>query len=149
MMKIGKLLRKLCSLRSCFLILPPGALPPQGIKGAMKRDVSKHWCTLQWCASKGWVIAHENWTSCWYGWHIWHYCTKMKPNQPVRWLMSWLIKKQHWDIPCHFILWNIRNCHCNCIWWLGAWISIYFSFLWDFINHPFPCTHLWHATPCG
>ena len=64
MIKIGELLRKLWSLRSCFLILPPGALVPQGIKGAVKRDVSKHWCTLQWCASRGWVIAHENWTSC-------------------------------------------------------------------------------------
>ena len=63
MIKIGELLRKLWSLRSCFLILPPGALAPQGIKGAVKRDVSKHWCTLQWCASRGWVIAHENWTS--------------------------------------------------------------------------------------
>ena len=38
MIKIGELLRKLWSLRSCFLILPPGALTPQGIKGAMKRD---------------------------------------------------------------------------------------------------------------
>ena len=62
--KIGELLRKLWSLRCCFLILPPGALTPQGIKGAMKRDVSKDWCTFQWCASRGWVIAHENWTSC-------------------------------------------------------------------------------------
>ena len=44
--------------------MPPGALTPQGIEGAMKRDVSKHWCTLQWCASRGWYIAHENWTSC-------------------------------------------------------------------------------------
>ena len=64
MIKIGELLRKLWSLRSCFLILPPVALAPQGIKCAVKRDVSKHWCTLQWCASRGWVIAHENWTSC-------------------------------------------------------------------------------------
>ena len=40
MIKIGELLRKLWSLRSCFLILPPGALTPQGIEGAMKRDVS-------------------------------------------------------------------------------------------------------------
>ena len=64
MIKIGELLRKLWYLRSCFNILPPGALTPQGIKGAMKRDVSKHWCTLQWCASRGWFIAHENWTSC-------------------------------------------------------------------------------------
>ena len=40
------------------------ALTPQGIEGAMKHDVSKHWCTLQWCASRGWFIAHENWTSC-------------------------------------------------------------------------------------
>ena len=31
-------------------------LTPQGIGGAMKRDVSKQWCTLQWCASRGWVI---------------------------------------------------------------------------------------------
>ena len=31
--------------------------------GEMKCDVSKHWSTLQWCASRGWVIAHENWTS--------------------------------------------------------------------------------------
>ena len=53
----------LWSSRSCFLILPPGALTPHGIEGAMKRDVSKHWCTLQWCASRGWFIAHENWTS--------------------------------------------------------------------------------------
>ena len=65
MIKIGVLLRKLWSLRSCFNILPPGALTPQGIEGAMKHDVSKHWCTLQWCASRGWFIAHENWTSCW------------------------------------------------------------------------------------
>ena len=64
MVKIGELLRKFRSLRSCFHILPPGALTPQGIEGAMKRDVSKHWCILQWCASRGWVIAHENWTSC-------------------------------------------------------------------------------------
>ena len=62
--KIGELLRKLWSLRSCFNILPPGALTPQGIEGAMKRDVSKHWCTLQWCASRGWFIAHEKWTPC-------------------------------------------------------------------------------------
>ena len=46
MIKIGELLRKLWSLRSCFNILPPRALTPQGIEGAMKRDVSKHWCTL-------------------------------------------------------------------------------------------------------
>ena len=64
MIKIGELLRKLWSLRSCFHILSPGALTPQGIEGAMKRDVSKHWCTLQWCASRGWFIAHENWTLC-------------------------------------------------------------------------------------
>ena len=72
MIKIGELLRKLWSLRSCFLILPPGAFTPQGIKGAVKRDVSKHWCTLQWCASRGWVIAHENWTSCirWTEWFV-------------------------------------------------------------------------------
>ena len=63
MIKIGELLRKLWSVRRCFLILPPGALTPQGIEGAMKCDVSKHWCTLQWCASRGWVIAHEDWTS--------------------------------------------------------------------------------------
>ena len=42
MIKIGDLLRKLWSLRSCFNILPPGTLTPQGIEGAMKRDVSKH-----------------------------------------------------------------------------------------------------------
>ena len=65
MIKIGELLRKLWSLRSCFLILPPGALTPQGIEGATKRDVSKHWYAIQWCASRGWFIAHENWTS-WY-----------------------------------------------------------------------------------
>ena len=63
MVKIGELLRKLRSLRSCFRILPPGAFTPQGIEGAMKHDMSKHWCTLQWCASRGWYIAHENWTS--------------------------------------------------------------------------------------
>ena len=63
LIKIGELLRKLWSLRSCFNILPPGALTPQGIEGAMKRDMSKHWCTLQWCASRGWFIAHGNWTS--------------------------------------------------------------------------------------
>ena len=62
MIKIGELLRKLWSLRSWFLILAPEALTPRGIEGAMKRDVSKHWCTLQWCASRGWFIAHENWT---------------------------------------------------------------------------------------
>ena len=56
MITIGELSRKLWSLRSCFLILPPGALTPQGVEGATKRDVSKHWCTLQWCASRGWVI---------------------------------------------------------------------------------------------
>ena len=56
MLKIGELLRKLWSLRSCFLILPPGALTPQGIEGAIKRDMSKHWCTLQWCASRGCYI---------------------------------------------------------------------------------------------
>ena len=55
---------KLWSLRSCFLILPPGALSPQGIEDAMKCDVSKHWCTLQWCANRCWFIVHENWTSC-------------------------------------------------------------------------------------
>ena len=64
MIKIGQLLRKLWSFRSCFLILPPGTLIPQGIEGATKRDMSKHWCTIQWCASRGWFIAHENWTSC-------------------------------------------------------------------------------------
>ena len=57
------IIKKLWSLRSCLLILPPGALTPQGIEGAIKRDVSKHWCTLQWCASRGWVIAYSNWTS--------------------------------------------------------------------------------------
>ena len=40
MIKIGELLRKLWSLRSCFLILPPGALTPRGIEGATKRDVT-------------------------------------------------------------------------------------------------------------
>ena len=35
-----ELLRKLRSSRSCLLILPPGALTPQGIEGAMKRDVT-------------------------------------------------------------------------------------------------------------
>ena len=64
MIKIGELLRKLWTLRSCLLILSPGALTPHGSEGAMKRDVSKHWCTHQWCASRGWVIAHKNWTSC-------------------------------------------------------------------------------------
>ena len=64
MIKIGELLRKLWSLRSCFLILPWGALTPQGIEGATKRDASKHRCAIQWCASRGWFIAHENWTSC-------------------------------------------------------------------------------------
>ena len=39
--KIGELLRRLWSLRSCFLILPPGALTPQGTEGAMKLDVTK------------------------------------------------------------------------------------------------------------
>ena len=34
MIKIGELLRKLWSLRSCFNILPPRALTPQGIEGA-------------------------------------------------------------------------------------------------------------------
>ena len=66
MIKIGELLRKLWASGSCFIILPPRALTPQGIEGAMKRDVSKHWRTLQWCASRGWVIAHDNWTS----WHL-------------------------------------------------------------------------------
>ena len=70
--KICELLRKLWSLRSCFLILPPGALAPQGIEGAVKRDVSKHWWILQWCASRSWVTAHENWATWqiqiyWYG----------------------------------------------------------------------------------
>ena len=65
MIKIGELLRRLWSLRSCFNILPTGSLTPQGIEGAMKRDVSKHWCTLQWYASRGWFMAHENWMS-WY-----------------------------------------------------------------------------------
>ena len=32
MITIGELLRKLWSLRSCFLILPPGALLPMGLK---------------------------------------------------------------------------------------------------------------------
>ena len=62
--KIGELLRKIWSLRSCFLILPPGALTLQGAEGVLKRELSKHWCTLQWCASRGWFIAHANWTSC-------------------------------------------------------------------------------------
>ena len=64
MIKICELLWKLWSFRSCFLILPPGALTLQCIEGVMKRDVSKHWCTFQWCASRGWFIAHENWTPC-------------------------------------------------------------------------------------
>ena len=75
MVKIGELLRKLWSLRSFFNILPPGALTSQGIEGAMKRDVSKHWCTLQWCASWGWFIAHENWTS-WCDLEIWRITLK-------------------------------------------------------------------------
>ena len=50
MVKIGELLRKY-GFKKLLPILPPGALTPQGIEGAMKRDVSKHWCTLQWCAS--------------------------------------------------------------------------------------------------
>ena len=58
MIKIGEFLRKVWSLRNCFLILPPGALAPQGIKGAVKRDVSKHWCTLQWCASREVELLH-------------------------------------------------------------------------------------------
>ena len=55
---IGELLRKLWSLRSSFLILPPGALTPQGIDNAMKPGDSNHWCTLQRCASRGWFIGH-------------------------------------------------------------------------------------------
>ena len=58
------IIKEVLSLRSCFLILPSGALTPQGIEGARKRDMSKHWCTLQWCANRGWFIAHGNWTSC-------------------------------------------------------------------------------------
>ena len=44
--------------------MPPGAPTPEGIEGAMKRYMGEYWCTLQWCASRGWVIAHEDWTSC-------------------------------------------------------------------------------------
>ena len=39
-----------------------GTYSPE-IEGAMKHDVSKHWCIFQWCASRGWFIAHKNWTS--------------------------------------------------------------------------------------
>ena len=45
--------------------MPPGDLTLHGIECAMKRDVNKHWCTLQWCASRGWFIAHEKWKSWW------------------------------------------------------------------------------------
>ena len=92
MIKIGELLRKLWSLRSCFNILPPGALTPQGIEDAMKRDVNKHWCTLQWCASRGWFIAHDNWTSCWGigGWLTWN------ERDVSRWPWPWL-----WPIGNH------------------------------------------------
>ena len=89
MIKIGELLRKLWSLRSCFLILPSGALTSQGMEGAMKRDVSKHWCTLQWCASGSSSIAHENWT-LWWKWYIAHVASKLlfhsekRPGYAVR-----------------------------------------------------------------
>ena len=94
MIKIGESLRKLWSWRSCFLILPPGAPTPQGIEGAMKRDVSKHWCTLQWCARRGWVIAHENWTS----WGL------RPANERCRYkvtpsLIGWA---QTWNQPCMY-----------------------------------------------
>ena len=83
--KIGELLRKLWSLRSCFLILPPGPHTPHGIEGAMKRDVSKHWCTLQWCASRGWFIAHENWTSWqWYALYVSLYSRYINPCKQRR-----------------------------------------------------------------
>ena len=87
--KIGLSLRKLWSLRSCFLILPPGALTPQGTEDARKRDASKHWCTLHWCASRGWFIAHENWTSWQFLYNLcyiymlmlyWHPCTSLACN---------------------------------------------------------------------
>ena len=71
--KMGELLRKFWSSRSCFLILPPGALTPQGSEGTMKPEVRKHWCTLQWCASRCWFIAHENWTSCMLIFYAIHY----------------------------------------------------------------------------
>ena len=64
MIKIGELLIKVLSFSSGFLILSPRVPTPQGIEGAMKCDVSKRWCTLHWCASGGWFITHENWTSC-------------------------------------------------------------------------------------
>ena len=86
MIKIGELLSKLWSLKSCFNILPPGALTPQGIEGAMRRDVGKHWCTLQWCASRGWFITHENWTSWMTPWVIrgiiwWRYLSNLTSLQ--------------------------------------------------------------------
>ena len=59
MIKICEFLRKLWYLRSGFLILPPGALLHGGLK--VWWSVTH---TLQWCASRGWVIAHENLTSC-------------------------------------------------------------------------------------
>ena len=57
MMKIGELLRKLWSLRSCFPILPPGALTPQGIEGAMKRDVINFLVSLP-------VMCHQRLNYC-------------------------------------------------------------------------------------
>ena len=83
------IIKKVMVLKSCFLILPPGALTPQGTEDARKRDASKHWCTLQWCASRGWFIAHENWTSWQFLYNLcyiymlmlyWHLCTSLACN---------------------------------------------------------------------
>ena len=58
------IINKVMVFKKLLQHLATRGITPQGIEGAMKRDVSKHWCTLQWCASRGWFIAHENWTSC-------------------------------------------------------------------------------------
>ena len=89
------IIKKVVVLRSCFNILLPGALTPLGIEGAMKHDVSKHWCTLQWCASRGWFIAHENRTSCIAG-PLWGestggLCNTMKKfSQTNKCMITWL-----------------------------------------------------------
>ena len=62
MIKIGELLRKLLSLRSCFLILPPGA--HRGLKVRWSVTWANIGVPSTGLPARGWVIAHENWTSC-------------------------------------------------------------------------------------
>ena len=53
------IIKKVMVLKKLLPHLATRGTYSQGFKGAMKRDVSKHCRTLQWCASSCWVIAWE------------------------------------------------------------------------------------------